>query len=270
MAPLALAIDGRLAVAVAEVEPLFDGPGKALHHEANLHQRRQLALAMMQDVQSALTWQQQVQGHLAALASYLDEQVTASLQTLPLPWDQARVEALRQDLIRTDAANRQAGMQALTALLQQTAATAWSDSTIEALGESLAESFATAFTSLQEWSVATWLRITFPPTSQRPTDAAEKGSWAKRRNGMPPPAAAPLSQWLDQLQHDAHLLWPSSTDQLTEQWCLLPQSSSATPPGAPISLHPDLDRWANAHPNRGYQMTGLPDLVVVQRMSVLV
>lgn len=240
---------------------------RTLHQEAEIQQRRQLALAMAQDVQAALGWQQQLQSHLAALATYLDEQITAGLQALPAPWDRVRVEALRQELIRRDTVNRQAGMQALTTLLQPIAAEAWVDGAVAAIGESLVEPFATAFTALQGWSVEAWLRATFPPPSQ-PT-APEKGRWSRPQKGAPSPAPAALAQWLDHLFQAAAPLWPLSAltaDQTVEQWLILPTNSLNAPAPEP---HPDLKNWLDARPDRRYQAIALQEIVAVQRVTLL-
>jgi len=247
---------------------------RVLHLEAHLHLRRQLALAMVQDVQAALAWQHEVRSYLTGLATYLEEQLTASLQALPPPWNRDRVAALRQDLIRADQVNRQMGMHALTALLQPTAAEEWVDSAVEAVGESLVEAFAAAFAPLQQWSVTAWLRAAFPPSRQTAVDLYEHGRWPKWRNGTSSPTVAPLTQWLDQLLNEATLLWPPAADQPNqpiEQWCLLPMSAGATaaPAEPPTVPHPDLDTWANAQPNRSYQQAPLQDLVAVQRMGMM-
>lgn len=241
---------------------------QTLHQEAEIQQRRQLALAMAQDVQAALGWQQQLQAHLAALATYLDEQITAGLSALPAPWERTRVEALRQELIRRDTVNRQAGMQALTALLQPTAAEAWIDGAAAAIGESLVEPFATAFTSLQGWSVEAWLRSTFPPPSQA-TTAPEKGRWSRPQKSAPLPAPTALAQWLDHLLQAADPLWPPLTpaaDQPVEQWLLLPTDPQHAPSPEP---HPDLKSWLDARPDRHYQPVALREIVAVQRVSLL-
>lgn len=241
---------------------------QTLHQEAAIQQRRQLALAMAQDVQAALVWQQQLQAHLAALVTYLDEQITAGLSALPAPWERTRVEALRQELIRRDLVNRQAGIQALTALLQPTAAEAWVDGAVVAIGESLVEPFATAFSTLQRWSVEAWLRATFPPPSQA-TSAPEKGRWSRRLNGAPSPVPTALDQWLDHLLQAADPLWPPLTpaaDQPVEQWLLLPTDPQHAPSPEP---HPDLKSWLDARPDRHYQPVALREIVAVQRMSVM-
>jgi len=240
---------------------------RTLHQEAEIQQRRQLALAMAQDVQAALGWQQQLQSHLAALATYLDEQITAGLQALPAPWDRVRVEALRQELIRRDTVNRQSGMQALTALLQPTAAEEWVDGAVAAIGESLVEPFATAFTALQGWSVEAWLRATFPPPSQ-PT-APEKGRWSRPQKGAPSPSPAALAQWLDHLFQAAAPLWPPLTpaaDQPVAQWLILPTDPQHAPSPEP---HPNLKSWLDARPDRHYQPVALREIVAVQRVSVM-
>ena len=240
---------------------------RTLHQEAEIQQRRQLALAMAQDVQAALGWQQQLQAHLAALVIYLDEQITAGLQALPAPWDRVRVEALRQELIRRDMVNRQSGMQALTALLQPTAAEEWVDGAVAAIGESLVEPFATAFAALQGWSVEAWLRATFPPPSQ-PT-APEKGRWSRPQKGAPSPSPAALAQWLDHLFQAAAPLWPPLTpaaDQPVEQWLILPTDPQHAPSPEP---HPNLKSWLDARPDRHYQPVALREIVAVQRVSLL-
>jgi hypothetical protein len=241
---------------------------QTLHQEAEIQQRRQLALAMAQDVQAALGWQQQLQAHLAALATYLDEQITAGLSALPAPWERTRVEALRQELIRRDTVNRQAGMQALTALLQPTAAEAWVDGAVAAIGESLVEPFAAAFSTLQRWSVEAWLRATFPPPSQA-TTVPEKGRWSRPQKSAPPPAPTALAQWLDHLLQAADPLWPPLTpaaDQPVEQWLLLPTDPQHAPSPEP---HPDLKSWLDARPDRHYQPVALREIVAVQRVSLL-
>ncbi|MCE7985719.1 MAG: hypothetical protein DYG89_31460 [Caldilinea sp. CFX5] len=219
-------------------------------------------------IKAALGWQQQLQTHLAALVTYLDEQVTAGLQALPAPWDRSRLEALRQELIRHDTVNRQAGMQALTALLQRTAAEAWVDGAVAAIGESLVEQFATAFTALQEWSVETWLRATFPPPSQS-TSAPETGRWPRPRNGPPLPAPTALPQWLDHLFQQAAPLWSPITqaaDQPVEQWLIFPTDPRNTHAPDP---HPDLKSWLDARPDRHSQSVALREIVAVQRVSLL-
>ncbi|MEZ4864392.1 MAG: hypothetical protein R3C14_23970 [Caldilineaceae bacterium] len=253
---------------------------KTLYQEANLHLRRQLALAMAQDVQLALAWQHELRGHLTALAAYLDEQLTVSMQALPAPWDRERVEALRQQLIRTDEVSRQAGMQALSALLQRTAADEWVDGATAAIGENLLEHFAATFVPLQQWSVTAWLRATFPPSSRPETDTPEKGRWSRRHNGAPSPAAAAIAHWLDPLLREAIPLWPSSTrltadqsDHTLAQWLILPApQSDAFDPAlstTPAETHPALTHWSNAQPNRSYHFAALREVVVVQRISVL-
>ncbi len=158
-------------------------------------------------------------------------------------------------------------MQALTTLLQPIAAEAWVDGAVAAIGESLVEPFATAFTALQGWSVEAWLRATFPLPSQ-PT-APEKGRWSRPQKGAPSPAPAALAQWLDHLFQAAAPLWPPLTqaaEQPAEQWLILP----ADPLNAPTpESHADLKNWLDAHPDRHYQPVALREIVAVQRVSVM-
>jgi hypothetical protein len=257
---------------------------RALHTEANLHLRRQLALAMLQDVAQALAWRRELRAHLTTLAAYLAEQLAATEGQLPNPWARDRVEQLLHELIRTDGAASHPGLQSLRALLQHTAAEEWVDGAVEGVGESLVAQFAVAFAPLHDWSVDAWLRAAFPTSGQSaaqypaPAKAPEKGRWSKWRNGLHPPAKSAVEQWLDGLATDARPLWPTASavttaaiTALPEVWLALPMPAepwAPTTPNIDIEPHPELHVWAAAQPHRGCLSRPFQAIVLIQRVNL--
>lgn len=246
--------------------------------EANLHLRRQFALALLQDVAQELAWRRDLHTQLTALAAELNQQLAAAVAQLPAPWDRAQVERLQQELVRTDGLAPHQGLPHLAALLQQPTAaewgtTEWGEGTSEGSGESLVAQFAVAFAPLSEWSIATWLRVAFPTTGQPTPEAQEKGRWAKWRNGVHAPAQSAVEAWLATLTAAATPLWPcadATTAVPTEVLLLLPtlpaEPAPTDPQLAAVAPHPDLDVWVAAQPNRAWLSRPLQAIVLVQRV----
>lgn len=232
----------------------------ALHAEANIHLRRQLALAMLQDVQQQLTWQQQRQQYLETLATHLAEQLALCVAQLPPPWHREQLDSFLHQLIRDGVPTDHEGQTLLSGLLEQRAVDEWIDGTPEYIGETLIMHFASAFDGLQQWSADEWLYATFPPTTDHNTD---------------PTAALDLSTWVEQLMTAANVLWPPITaddEHEAEIWLLLPERDT----GAALlerwtvesKTHPALITWLSAHPTCHLNNSAIQEIVAIQRKIV--
>ncbi|MCB0125102.1 MAG: hypothetical protein KDE58_22760, partial [Caldilineaceae bacterium] len=239
-----------------------------LHDEANLHLRRQLALAMLQDVQQLLTWRRELATHLAALQRYLDAQLTEALDQLSIRLDRQQSERLYRRLLHDGVITRQAGVRALAALLHPAAADEWLDGSPALIGETLLDEFMAAFTPLASWSVDEWFAAAFVPSA----------SADHQRPDVDAPGRQALIQWLNQLAEAVSRLWPEATGPSAqptthaECWLYWPEQPTTTfepeewqPADAvPVAIEQWLENQSTATLCRGT----IPAVIIVQRLGL--
>lgn len=168
----------------------------ALYTEANTQLVRQLALAILQDVQLQRAWLPTLRSHLQAAISVAEAQLTEGLATLPTPWTPDLVAALWQRLAATGQGD-QAGRLALDGWLQPGAAEEWAASGPEGMVTTVTAAFAESSQGLAQWSAGEWLTAMFPQPDQPGRMGVE--------------AQATLCHWLDGLADGAQPHWPTAT-----------------------------------------------------------
>lgn len=237
----------------------------ALYAEANYHLRRQLALAMLQDIQQQLLWQQEVHGHLTALTAYLDEALTKSMQQLPMPWQRVQVEQLRQNILQKNLTTQAEGTAMVTTLLHSDAAEEWIDGSIESIGESLVDAYAMVFEELHLWTSRQWLQAMFP---------ASEPQHKEMRKQADRTVDTALFAWLDASLADASVLWPveesTSPDPVVGTLAMpaLAANRESVPVHIPMAYHPAVQGWLAHHPE--IQLINPPIQAIVLRSEVAI
>ena len=194
----------------------------ASYEEANVQIVRQLALAMLHDVQLQVTQLATIQQRLVAAAAYLVDEQKAALAALPAPWHAARLAEV----------GRRLGEQGDLVEIPPFALSDWLDgqgeessiahdeATAARLGEELIAWCGQRAAPLESWPAEEWLRTTFG------WPAVKNGGKGEAKAAQP---AVSFATWLAALAHKAMPAGRASGEGATlpvERWLVVPRSAN--------------------------------------------